>query len=160
MKCPPLRVFFSSGEWIFLVATILQLKVAKGDFLKKWAWSTDKWQIFEAFHTCIPPLVTSLLGFHISEFWKRYISLLDRASLQLYVRIPLSPGPWAKLCGCSHCRVFSAPWNVEPAYNPESPAEQWCIQPHKSQIHGSSDSAVICEIFTTVYLVHSLIKIS
>ena len=123
---------------------------------------TSKWEMLRAFHTCIhvPQLVTFLLGFHIFEGWKRYISHLGRASLQSCIRIPLLPGPWPKLCGCSHCRVFSAPWNVEPAYNPESPAEQWCIQPHKSQIHGSSDSTAICEILTTVYLVHSLIKIS
>ena len=29
MKCPPLHVFFLFGDWIFFMATILQLKVAK-----------------------------------------------------------------------------------------------------------------------------------
>ena len=48
-------------------------------------------------------------------------------------------------CGISCYRLFPAPWDVESAYYSESPAEQWCIQSYKSQIHGSSNSTALCE---------------
>ena len=38
MKCPPLHVFFLFGDWIFFMATILQLKVAKRQAWRR-AWS-------------------------------------------------------------------------------------------------------------------------
>ena len=48
-------------------------------------------------------------------------------------------------CGISRYRLFPAPWDVESAYYSEPPAEQWCIQSYKSQIHGSSNSIALCE---------------
>ena len=42
MKCPLLQVYFFDN-WIFFMATILQLKVAKRRLFKKWAWSADMW---------------------------------------------------------------------------------------------------------------------
>ena len=48
-------------------------------------------------------------------------------------------------CGISHYRLFPAPWDVKSAYYSESPAEQWCIQSYKSQVHGSSNGTALCE---------------